>query len=202
MKKERGLLFCVIILGILVLTLGGYIIFNQTDNKNNDNKAIEYKYSLGNRKNVQALQQEYTELLVDLNGDVYLSIIGNTDYIENEQIKNNLKSLENSFSNYNPKGYLDYTGQNSIYKSRKLDTSNVLTIYNVSMGNAKIEYIIFLKEEGTLSYLIFNYESGTLPIYNIDGLNNIVSIVENSYTKTPYAIDMNGTEYSLYEYIK
>ena len=109
--------------------------------------------------------------------------------------------MKNSLSNYTPKGYTDYTGQSSIYNSKKLNISNVLTSYHVLMGNGADDYFIFIKENGTLSYLKINLEAGTIPIFNIQKLNNIVTIVENDYTKSPYAVDLEGNEYSLYDYI-
>lgn len=189
-----------LILILLILCLTGYILYDKLVNSNN-NISINYNYTTKNRKNVQILQGDYVEILVDLNGDVYLSVIGNIDNIEDKQIKNSLFYLKNSLSNYTPKGYTDYTGQSSIYNSRKLNISNVLTSYHVLMGNGADDYFIFIKENGTLSYLKINHEAGTIPIFNIEKLNNIVTIVENDYTKSPYAVDLEGNEYSLYDYI-
>ena len=189
-----------LILILLILCLTGYILYDKLVNSNN-NISINYNYTTKNRKNVQILQGDYVEILVDLNGDVYLSVIGNIDNIEDKQIKNSLFYLKNSLSNYTPKGYTDYTGQSSIYNSRKLNISNVLTSYHVLMGNGADDYFIFIKENGTLSYLKINHEAGTIPIFDIEELNNIVTIVENDYTKTPYAVDLEGNEYSLYDYI-
>ena len=189
-----------LILILLILCLTGYILYDKLVNSNN-NISINYNYTTKNRKNVQILQGDYVEILVDLNGDVYLSVIGNIDNIEDKQIKNSLFYLKNSLSNYTPKGYTDYTGQSSIYNSKKLNISNVLTSYHVLMGNGADDYFIFIKENGTLSYLKINLEAGTIPIFNIEKLNNIVTIVENDYTKSPYAVDLEGNEYSLYDYI-
>ena len=189
-----------LILILLILCLTGYILYDKLVNSNN-NISINYNYTTKNRKNVQILQDDYVEILVDLNGDVYLSVIGNIDNIEDKQIKNSLFYLKNSLSNYTPKGYTDYTGQSSIYNSRKLNISNVLTSYHVLMGNGADDYFIFIKENGTLSYLKINHEAGTIPIFDIEELNNIVTIVENDYTKSPYAVDLEGNEYSLNDYI-
>lgn len=189
-----------LILILLILCLTGYILYDKLVNSNN-NISINYNYTTKNRKNVQILQGDYVEILVDLNGDVYLSVIGNIDNIEDKQIKNSLFYLKNSLSNYTPKGYTDYTGQSSIYNSRKLNISNVLTSYHVLMGNGADDYFIFIKENGKLSYLKINHEAGTIPIFDIEELNNIVTIVENDYTKSPYAVDLEGNEYSLYDYI-
>lgn len=189
-----------LILILLILCLTGYILYDKLVNSNN-NISINYNYTTKNRKNVQSLQGDYVEILVDLNGDVYLSVIGNIDNIEDKQIKNSLFYLKNSLSNHTPKGYTDYTGQSSIYNSKKLNISNVLTSYHVLMGNGADDYFIFIKENGTLSYLKINLEAGTIPIFNIEKLNNIVTIVENDYTKSPYAVDLEGNEYSLNDYI-
>ena len=189
-----------LILILVILCLTGYILYDKLVNSN-DNISINYNYTTKNRKNVQSIHGDYVEILVDLNGDVYLSVIGNIDDIEDKQIKNSLFYLKNSLSNYTPKGYTDYTGQSSIYNSRKLNISNVLTSYHVLMGNGADDYFIFIKENGKLSYLKINHEAGTIPIFDIEELNNIVTIVENDYTKTPYAVDLEGNEYSLYDYI-
>lgn len=65
-------------------------------------------------------------------------------------------------------------------------------------------YFVFIKENVTLSYLsndsiIYNRE---INLKNINNLDNVVYDVENTYTMTPYAIDLIGTKISLYDYIK
>jgi len=202
-KKNTGMKVVIVILCLLVVGLTGYIVYDKVLNKDNSHKnVINYNYSITDRKNVQTLQHGYLEILVDLKGDVFLSVIGNVDNIKDSLMKRNLSTLKNNLFSYFPEGYVDYTGQGSEYKSRKLDIFNVLSVYYVSIGNDKTDCFVFIKENGKLSYLFVNHDAGTLPLFDIEELENIVSIVANDYTKTPYAVDIYGNEYLLNEYIK
>ena len=79
-----------------------------------------------------------------------------------------------------------------------------MTAYYVDVGNGGSSYFVFVKENGTLSYLSYNdlVNKGEVNLKNIDNLQNVVSVVENTYTMTPYVISLDGTEVSLYDYIK
>ena len=63
---------------------------------------------------------------------------------------------------------------------------------------------VLVKENGTLSYLSYNdlVNKGEVNLKNIDNLQNVVSVVENTYTMIAYVIGLDGTEFSLYDYIK
>lgn len=220
-NKNTGLISIIVILSLLVVGLGGFVIYdkvlsndkiednnidNNNDNSNNDIKEDDnkdYQYNLTKRTELQAVRNGYVEVVVDTDGNAYLSLIGNLDYEDDEYLKNNLLKLQKSFKNYSPKNYISH-GNKKTLNSYKLDIEKVLTVYFVNMGNGGSSYFVFIKENGTLSYLsndsiIYN---GEINLKNINSLDNVVSVVENTYTMTPYAIDLNGTEISLYDYIK
>lgn len=162
----------------------------------------EYNYTLSKRKEHQAVREGYLEVFVDTDGNAYIYTIGDTDTLEDAQVKSNLKKVEKQFSTYSPKNYDNY-GDKSI-SAYKLDLSKVLTVYNVGMGNGGFRYFVFVKENGEISYL--NYDSiiyeGQINVKNVSNLKNVVSIVDNEYTQTPYAITLDGNEISLYDYMK
>lgn len=229
-RENTGLVVLVIILSLLVVGLGGFIVYdkvlsnnevenndnNETNNiadntqtnqnedaKTNKEENKNYQHNLTKRTDLQAVRNGYVEIIVDTEGNAYLTLIGNLDYEDNKDLKNNLLKLEKSFKKYSPKNYISYGGVKTL-NAYKLNVEKVLTTYFVNMGNGGSSYFVFVKENGTLSYLsndsiIYN---GEISLKNISNLNNIVSIVENTYTLTPYAIDLNGNEISLYDYIK
>lgn len=214
-KKNTGLIVSVIILSLLVIGLSGFIVYakvlsnNEVENesKENQNNIIEnnkeYQHNLTKRTNLQAIRNGYVEVIVDTEGNAYLTLIGNFNYEDNEYLKNNLLKLEKIFKKYSPKNYTSNSGEKTL-NAYKLNVENVLTAYFVNMGNGGSSYFVFIKENGTLSYLSNDsiIHNGEINLKNISNLNNIVSIVENTYTLTPYAIDLNGNEISLYDYIK
>lgn len=183
---------------------------NNNMNNNSDNNDIissdnnnKYNYNLTKRTTIQALSEGYVEILVDTEGNTYLSLIGNLDSENDENLKNSLTTVQEKFKNYSPKNYISLDGEKSI-NAYKLNLENVLTAYYVHMGNGDSSYFIFIKEDGTLAYLdyaklIYN---GEVSLKNINNIQNIVSIVENTYSMTPYAISLDGTEIDLSNYIK
>ena len=200
--------FVTILLSVTVI----YLIKNPTVIVSEKEKAadvedkkiatVQYNYNLSKRKEHQAVREENIEIFVDTDGNAYLYTIGDVQNISEANIKENLKKLEKEFSIYSPKNY-DYYSETSI-KAYKLNISNVLTVYNVGMGNGGFRYFVFLKENGELSYL--NYDNiiyeGQINVKSISNLKNVVSVVDNEYTQTPYAVTIDGNEVSLYEYIK
>ena len=180
-----------------------YQIPEKTSNVESSNtNASQYKYNLSKRKVHQAVREDYIEIFVDTEGNAYLYTMGNIDNIEDTQIKSNLKNVEKRFSTYSPKDYEFY--EDTSIEAYKLDLSKVLTVYNVGMGNGGFRYFVFVKENGEISYL--NYDNiiynGQISVKNVSNLKNVVSIVDNTYTMTPYAITLDGNEVSLYDYIK
>ena len=172
------------------------------ESQNVQENFSSYNYNLTKRKEVQSISKDYIEVIVDMEGKAYLSLIGNIDYEENIQIKRSLSSVKESFASYFPEGYVNESGT-QLLSAYQLDLEKVLTVYHVSMGNGNSSYFIFVKENGTLAYLDYNLliYTGKIEIQNIDELENIISVVENTYSKNPYVIDINGNEFSLYDYI-
>ena len=220
-KKNTGLIVLVMILSLLVVGLGGFIVFdkvlsndkiedsnidNNNEDSSNDTKEEndkKYQYSLINRTELQAVRNGYVEVVVDTEGNAYLTLIGNLDYVNDDSLKTSLLKLQKNFKEYSPKNYISQSGE-KILTGYKLDVERVLTVYFVNMGNGGSSYFVFVKENGTLSYLSNDsiIYDGEINLKDINNLDNIVSVVENTYTLIPYAIDFDGTEISLYDYIK
>ena len=211
-KNNSGLVALIIVLCLVVLGLGGYIVYDkvlsnnpnnsESINENNNNNSL-YNYNLAKRTTDQAVRQGYIEILVDTDGNAYLYTFGNLDYENDSQLKTNIKNLEKKFETCSPKGYTYIDGSTEL-KAYKLNLTNVLTTYYVHMGNGGFSYFVFVKEDGKLSYLSYDklINNGEIELKNINDLENVVSIVENTYSMTPYAITSNGSEISLYEYIR
>lgn len=207
-KNNSNSILLIIILLLIVFGLGGYIVYDKVLSNNSTssgeiNNTKSYSYTLTKRFTNQAVRQGYIEILVDTDGNAYLYTIGNLEYENNSQLKTNIKNLEKQFGTYSPKGYTYIDGSTEL-KAYKLNITNVLTTYYVHMGNGGSSYFVFVKENGNLSYLsydklIYNSE---LDLKDIDNLENVVSVVENTYSMIPYVITSSGNELSLYDYIK
>lgn len=201
MKKNNKPL--TIILLIIIIGLVVFIAYDKYNNKNNNLNNNAYNYKLENRKEIQEVEIEWISVLSDKKGDVYMFCDKD---ISNalEPMKTNLDKLSKKYAKYQIDNYINDDGKEEKLEAYKLDLKNILSMYTVHMGNGDNRYFIFLKEDGTISYINY-YDiiyNGKINIKNIEGLNNVVSVLENYYTMTPYVITSNGTEVSLYDYIK
>lgn len=98
-KKNTGLIVFIVILLLLVLGLGGFIVYDKvlsdktTDNKNNNGTSNtscptenQYKYDVSKRKQTQVIKTQYLQVIVDTAGDAYVSVIAYPKYSGNEKI--------------------------------------------------------------------------------------------------------------------
>lgn len=198
-KANKVLIFLLVLFIITTFLFGGYIIFSRGKTANSDQKGSDINYNLTKRTMVQAVREGSIEIVVDTKGNVYLTLIGNLDYEEN--IQKNLINLKGKYNVYFPLNNPEEDGTLNAYK---LEVEKVLMAYYVHMGNGGSSYFVFVKENGMLSYLSYDnlVNLGEVNIKNIDNLRGIVSVIENTYLMTPYAISLDGTEISLYDYIK
>ena len=201
-KNNSGLIPLIVILFLLVLGLSSYIIYDKISNQKSINDTSLYNYNLSKRTTNQAVREGFIEVLVDTDGNAYLYTIGNVSFETNAQLRINVQKIENQFEIYFPKGY-EYYGSTEL-KAYKLDIQNVLTSYYVHMGNGGFSYFVFVNENGKLSYLSYDklIYNGDIELKNIENIENVVSVIENTYSMIPYAIISDGSELSLYDYIK
>lgn len=198
-KANKVLIFLLVLFIITTFLFGGYIVFSRGKTANSDQKGSDINYNLTKRTMVQAVREDSIEIVVDTKGNAYLTLIGNLDYEEN--IQKNLINLKGKYNVYFPLNNPEEDGTLNAYK---LEVEKVLMAYYVHMGNGGSSYFVFVRENGMLSYLSYDnlVNLGEVNIKNIDNLRGIVSVIENIYLMTPYAISLDGTEISLYDYIK
>ena len=120
MEKEKSNGLLIIVLALIILCLGGYIVYdkvlNNTSNtssqneesNNANNNVSSYSYNLTKRTTIQEVGNGYIRVLVDTDGNAYLHTVGNLDYESDAKIKENVKAIENQFKTYSPKGYNSY----------------------------------------------------------------------------------------------
>lgn len=161
----------------------------------------EYNYNLTKRTTTQAVISGDIQIIVDTEGNVYLSLIGTPDTEEDANIKKNLTNLRSKYDVYFPANHPEDDKSNNAYK---LDMVKVMTAYYVYVGNGGSGYFVFVKENGTISYIsiLSILENGEINVKDVDTIKNVVSIVNNDYGNQSYAIILDGTEVSLYDYIK
>ncbi|MBQ4584098.1 MAG: hypothetical protein IJA94_04350 [Bacilli bacterium] len=213
MNKIEKYIIAVIVL-VAVGAIGTAVYFgvsNVNEEKINDNnknyseqieKNIYYQYNLANRSRAQGVQYRYIEIVVDTDGNAYLTLNENLEYVDDEMLKNNLLELQNDFKNYFPENYVSEGGEKDL-NAYKLDIEKVLTAYYVEVGNGEEGCFVFVKENGTLSYIKIDelFYEGKLNLKDINGLENVIFVVNNTLTKVPYAVKLDGTEVPLYNYI-
>ncbi|MDY3934770.1 MAG: hypothetical protein SOZ11_04460 [Bacilli bacterium] len=218
-KSNKVLVVLLILFIIITILLGCYIIFsknstNKTVNNSQKNDGTsdnvsnvvnsEYNYNLTKRTTTQAVKESTYKMkvTVDTEGNVYLdcndSVIND---VKNENIKKNLTNLRSKYDVYFPEDHPEYDRSNNAYK---LDIDKVMTAYYIELGNFGYGYFVFVKENGTISYIsiLSILENGEINVKDVDTIKNVVSIVNNDYGNQSYAIILDGTEVSLYDYIK
>ena len=218
-KSNKVLVVLLILFIIITILLGCYIIFsknstNKTLNNSQKNDGTsdnvsnvvnsEYNYNLTKRTTTQAVKDSTYKMkvTVDTEGNVYLdcndSVIND---VKNENIKKNLTNLRSKYDVYFPEDHPEDDKSNNAYK---LDIDKVMTAYYIELGNFGYGYFVFVKENGTISYIsiLSILENGEINVKDVDTIKNVVSIVNNDYGNQSYAIILDGTEVSLYDYIK
>ena len=218
-KSNKVLVVLLILFIIITILLGCYIIFsknstNKTVNNSQKNDGTsdnvsnvvnsEYNYNLTKRTTTQAVKESTYKMKVtaDTEGNVYLdcndSVIND---VKNENIKKNLTNLRSKYDVYFPEDHPEDDKSNNAYK---LDIDKVMTAYYIELGNFGYGYFVFVKENGTISYIsiLSILENGEINVKDVDTIKNVVSIVNNDYGNQSYAIILDGTEVSLYDYIK
>ena len=218
-QSNKVLVVLLILFIIITILLGCYIIFsknstNKTVNNSQKNDGIsdnvsnvvnsEYNYNLTKRTTTQTVKESTYKMkvTVDTEGNVYLdcndSVIND---VKNENIKKNLTNLRSKYDVYFPEDHPEDDKSNNAYK---LDIDKVMTAYYIELGNFGYGYFVFVKENGTISYIsiLSILENGEINVKDVDTIKNVVSIVNNDYGNQSYAIILDGTEVSLYDYIK
>ena len=218
-KSNKVLVILLILLIIITILLGCYIIFSKNSTNKNVNNSqkndgisdnvsnvvnSEYNYNLTKRTTTQAVKESTYKMkvTVDTEGNVYLdcndSVIND---VKNENIKKNLTNLRSKYDVYFPEDHPEDDKSNNAYK---LDIDKVMTAYYIELGNFGYGYFVFVKENGTISYIsiLSILENGEINVKDVDTIKNVVSIVNNDYGNQSYAIILDGTEVSLNDYIK
>ena len=175
-------------------------IDSKTENNNissNITPNSKYNYKLSKRTTNQAVREGYIEIMVDTKGDAYLYTVGNLDYEDDAQLKGKIRKIEKQFKSYP----IEVEGSSKL-KAYKLNMTGVLTVYHVYVGNGGTSYFIFVKEGGKLSYLSYDnlIDNGKFDLKDVKNIKNVIAIVEN--ISSPYAINSDGDEIFLYDYIK
>lgn len=218
-NSNKVLVVLLILFIIITILLGCYIIFSKNSTNKNVNNSqkndgtsdnvsnvvnSEYNYNLTKRTTTQAVKESTYKMkvTVDTEGNVYLdcndSVIND---VKNENIKKNLTNLRSKYDVYFPEDHPEDDKSNNAYK---LDIDKVMTAYYIELGNFGYGYFVFVKENGIISYIsiLSILENGEINVKDVDTIKNVVSIVNNDYGNQSYAIILDGTEVSLYDYIK
>ena len=212
-KKKNNLIPIVIILIVLVLGLGGFIVYDKVLNNNEDNN-LGYK---GNQTSSENISDSYYSNLVKNRETTVIYINGsplnflldkNGDVYYHESYKYSINTTE-SKKDYVIKDYvLSHDGSN-IYHGYKLDISNVLMIYYGYTGQGGYGTFVFIKENGDVATLTVNPDSGTnsigekevsiIKLEENKNLKNIVAVTEYDAFdgQSLKVIDINGAQYNL-----
>lgn len=197
-QNNKGVVALLILFVITTVILGSYIIYDKMENNekaNVDTKVAEEKTNTSKeqqnvepKRKIQQVSNESKKasVLVDTEGNAYFQV--------------NDSDIQKQYKTYTLNGYSGNNGEKQL-EAYKLNIQNVLKVYCVSIGNGGSEYFIFIKENGTLSFIEYNDTFPVLPeVKDIKNLSNVKSIVqENSMNAS--AVTTDGKKVNLYDYL-
>ena len=218
MKKN----IVIIILTILVLGLGGYLIYDkvitreETPVKDEQQNTESDKVIEQNDKNIETNENKFSlkkgtftqrvegaedfVVIVD-NGQAYLTYDG-------DDMTNNIRAITSKFTSYKINNYIiDLSNPDAGVNCYKLEQlNNVVAVYDLYQGNNGVTYFTFILDNGKVA-LIKEEEllhDGKINVQILEGLENIVTFVQartvGAYNS--YAIDINGNQIDLANYLK
>ncbi len=190
-KEKNNNTWLIILLLIVLVVMAGYIVYDKTlikeetakvDDTNTQEQVEETKTTLKNDIG-QVLNSVYGTFIVDKDGSVYFK--------PTEKVMSH--GLEAPFKKDTSLG-IAKTYQIEIYEPTpekptstfecyKLNLTNIVSGYEVYLGNGGIKYVFFIDRIGDVYKVNFTIENSEFDYSNIEKLTeykNIVSIVETS----------------------
>ena len=220
----RKIYLFIMVLMAIVAT-GGFVYFGfikdecevSTNTKTSSEESVKTKekekvdFNVENKSLVQKISVSAgnMDIIVGSDGNVYATFYFADE--DSEKIKTAITKFQGQYKNYNVDGYnFDVesceNGKNNILSGIKLDVDGVISAYEV-FDDSKEDlnfYVLFLKNDGTVSALDVSkvFEGDKINIQdNFNNLNNIVTVV-NSISSTgcsenyqALAIEKNGSQH-------
>lgn len=223
MKQNSGLKTFVVILLIVCLGLGGFIFYDKVINKDNNcpeetknvtNKDNSNVVVTSQTKTTQILISKPGKIIVDKNGDAYLVFDENYTHYNKIKNANGLDKL-GKYGEYEVDDYvtgLDYdenskkTIKEHKFNGYKLNISNIISVYEVEIGQDPTSYptYLFIEEDGTVDMLAFEIGSSAKAILekNVSEHANIVSVNQSATFDSAIArlVDKDGNTYDFENY--
>ncbi len=215
-KSTNKLVLPLIIFIILSIVLGGYIIYDQLNNKSNDKEnETNNTENTDNASKDEEKQDKisvtdfyFDSVAIVSNGEVYVNVYGGTTDINNLFGEGTWDSLINTRANYKEYKFDNFEymlNDNNTFNGMKLNTSNVDKVYSIAYGQVvSPNYgLILLNKDKTLAiislYSLINGKTDVTPIAGLTDIENIVT--ENTNAMRTYAIDKDGNKIDLANYI-
>ena len=200
------------ILAMLVLGLGGYLVYDKVidkDNENVNNEVVENNQEETiEKENTYQVLNSLSFIAVLYNGEVYVNAHGSSpELVElyGDQVFQTLVNTRNNYQEYNFDELKVLDSMNKNFKGMKLNIYDVKAIYEYShaYGTRKDDGIFIIKNDGTV-YGISHYSliKGKRDMTAITGLNNIVEFASDSIdVSITYAVDSTGNKYNMNDYV-
>lgn len=183
------------ILVILVLGLGGYLVYDKIEGRNESVNEENKEQQVVSDNNYQVfankLKTEFSK---------YNDNNKNSQYVENDIVPAGYEVYLNSNGSLYVK-YNDVTLNNKYGEYKIAD--NVLSFYVINTGQDIGNNVYFINQDGTVGSADTEYGiSNTISVKNDIGYKNIVAVVSGSFnydqtgTRGPIFIDINGNIFS------
>ena len=199
-EKKSNVL--VIVLVVLVLALGGFVVYDKLLKKSDctkekDNKIVNLFQNMATNRKTMAEYDNGIEIIVDKDGNAY--------YASSEVKKAVGTKGEYKIDGYNGGVDPETNNVSDTLEGYKLSITNVVAFYYHPVGNGGWKEYVFIKEDGTIAKLTYDsFEENDKEIVqiekfeeNVSGYKNIIGIISNdSFDGHSYKLfDINGNIY-------
>lgn len=189
-KNNKGIVTLLVVFIFTTLVLGGYLVYDKVLSKGNvnDNTNAENNSTTNeeNNENNEILNNEVGQVLNSMYGIFVIDTDGSVYFKPNEKVENlGTFKKDTSLGTINTYQTKVYETSPSVYtfEGYKLDLTNIVSGYQITIGNGTLKTIFFIDKLGNVFKVNFTYEKDIIDYSNIEKLtsySNIVSIVETS----------------------
>lgn len=222
-KKNKGKVV-IVILVLMVLGLGGYIVYDKvlnkevnepikTEKKEEKKSEVDSGFNIEKKSELQALNISIGRVYITKDGDAFLTIddfatqnIGMEKTAAEQLKKLQQKTAVEGYCGNQVSQIEGHCDSGNVVNSIKLDVDNVVSAYYLSMGQSiDMGKLMFVKQDGTISSIDFGalFDGKVVVENNYKNLKNIVTVVQSATTSAAsgynqaIAIEKDGTQHIL-----
>lgn len=216
--EKKGNNSLIIVLALLLIGVGGYILYNKniskntTNNEENNTKTTEVETKKETQQATQIINTKVGTFIINKDGSVYyrktVDKYAGAEIVidDNNSIGTHGNfELEDYVTGLNPDAESQESREIHTFEGYKLDLQNINSAYEIMVGNGgSSEIIYFLSKDGKVNELSF-HSNGTSISINLkkdtSSYTDIVSVLQSSDfdAQKVILVDKYGNKYTEYK---